>query len=430
MPEELFSLDSEIAVLAGIIQYPDTTFDLEGLRWYMFSSESNRAIFRIIEDNKEKSLLTDGQLLITSLEAKKELSKVGGKKTIENLIKYSIKPENVKEFVKIVINSYKAKSLITAVNEINTNTLTIGNIDEKLYELKHSLNSISGISGESNTIHVGDAVKETYNEIIARTNNPGIKGTSWGIKSIDGATGGKSPGEVTVIGGRPGSGKSALICNSILADAKQGIPVLLIEKEMAVQDLMERFIAIDAGIPITNLRQGLLNQQSVELVYKTLGQIKEYPIYIDTNYRNTDLYTLEATIRRYKLMHDVQIVYLDYIQLLSERGNDQTHELGRISKMFRIVSNELGICSIILSQLNRMVEYREDKRPQMSDLRQSGNLEEDADFVIGLYRDEYYNKETKFKNMMEFIILKARNGPVGTVTTKFIPETNQITDLR
>jgi len=111
---------------------------------------------------------------------------------------------------------------------------------------------------------------------------------------------------------------------------------------------------------------------------------------------------------------------------LAERGDNQTAELGQISRMAKLVANNQNVCIIGASQLNRSVESRDNKRPVMSDLRQSGNLEEDADYVISLYRDEYYNKETKYKNMMEFSILKARNGPVGTITLKFEPESNKV----
>lgn len=136
---------------------------------------------------------------------------------------------------------------------------------------------------------------------------------------------------------------------------------------------------------------------------------------------------MKSTINKYHNLHGIKNVYLDYIGLLVERDDNQVNEIGRFSRLFKSLSNELAICSIILSQLNRGVESRENKRPMMSDLRQSGNLEEDADLVIGLYRDEYYNKETRYKGLMEFLVLKNRNGPPGTVTLKFEDSTNKVT---
>jgi replicative DNA helicase len=150
-----------------------------------------------------------------------------------------------------------------------------------------------------------------------------------------------------------------------------------------------------------------------------------YPIYIDLNFTSSTE-QIEATIRKYLSLYGTKVVYIDYIQLLSERDADQTQELGRISRRLKLLSNQLDITSVVLSQLNRDVEHRDNKRPVSADLRQCGNLEEDADFIIGLYRDEVYDKETKDKNKMEFIILKQRNGPTGMVKLGFDGTTAQI----
>ena len=163
------------------------------------------------------------------------------------------------------------------------------------------------------------------------------------------------------------------------------------------------------------------------MIRESLQRLKKMPIFIDTSYKSSDPYYIESTITKYKRKFGIEVVYLDYIQILSERDESQTQEIGRMTILFKLLANELNICSVILSQLNRGVEHREDKRPMLSDLRQSGAIEEDSDFVIGLYRDEVYTKETKFKNLLEYIILKHRNGPPGTVTLKFDGPTNKIT---
>jgi replicative DNA helicase len=217
------------------------------------------------------------------------------------------------------------------------------------------------------------------------------------------------------------------LCNSILEDGKNNVPVLFFEKEMNYQSLVERLVAIDSGVSIQNIRLGILDKKQVDKIGESMRKIREYPIFIDTTF-NSDIHYLESTIYKYKATKNIGVVYLDYLQLMAERDDNQTHELGRISRACKLLANDQGICIIGASQLNRGVEMRDNKRPMMSDLRQSGNLEEDADFVVALYRDEYYDKETKYKNLMEFIILKARNGPVGTITLKFDPESNIITN--
>ena len=139
-----------------------------------------------------------------------------------------------------------------------------------------------------------------------------------------------------------------------------------------------------------------------------------------------DDYYIEQVVRKFYATKGIKTVYVDYMQLIAERDENMTHTLGRISRMLKNLANGLNISIVALSQLNREVEHRDNKRPIMSDIKQSGSLEEDADLLIGLYRDEYYNKDSKFAGLMEFIILKNRNGPTGTITLEFKSDTNKI----
>lgn len=425
--KDITSTDAEVAVLSIIFNYPDTVYYLEGLRWFMFSSSPHQEIFKEVESCIETQTPIDLGLFSTKAEASGTIQKMGGKKYVDGLIKSQYDKETLSTYRNIVINSYKSRHLIQIASGIKSDTVNIENVDEKISSVKTSLDSLMEARGGSQTVKVGSLAKSIYDEILLRMKNPGIKGVSWGSSELDNATGGKCPGELILISGRPGQGKTALVCNSILTDARLGVPSLLFEREMRLQEVSERIISLMTGVPITNIRLGLLNQSQIEKIYAAMTEFKELPIYIDTSYRSSDLYYIESTVSKYKRLYDVQNVYLDYIQILIDRDDNQVHELGRVSRLFKILSNELNICSIVLSQLNRGVESRENKRPMLSDLRQSGNLEEDADIVIGLYRDEYYNKESRYKGLMEAIILKYRNGPVGTVTLKFEDVTNTIT---
>lgn len=427
----IFSNDAEVAVLSIILNNPDCVHEVDGLRYFMFSSTPHQNLYKVIEDLVERQAPTEPSLIIAETESNGTIDKIGGKKYIEQLVNYKYNTETIGDYRTIIIKSYKARSLISIGASVSTvEKVNIDNVDEQIGSIKKSLDSLLEFRGGLQTIHIGDSVKSVYEEILARSENPnGIAGSSWGAKNLDDATGGKVAGDLIVMGGRPGMGKTALILNSIIADAKAGVPSLLFEKEMRTQQLVERMIAIEAGIPITNLRLGILDKKQVALIYDTLAQIKKLPIYIDTSYRISDPYYIESTINKFKNLHDIKNVYLDYIGLLVERDDNQVNEIGRFSRLFKSLSNELGICSIIVSQLNRQVEMRENKRPMMSDLRQSGNLEEDADLVIGLYRDEHYNKETRYKNLMEALILKNRNGPPGVVSLGFDDPTNRITGL-
>lgn len=426
----IFSNDAEVAVLSIILNNPDMVYELDGLKSFMFSALAHQALYLEIEQMIEKQIPTEPALIISQLESSNEISRVGGKKYIEQLTNYIYNKDTLPQYRNLLMNQYKARSLVSlASSKATPDKININAIDDEISQFKLQLDKLMETRGGLQTFHVGDTVKSVYEEILSRQANPGIRGSTWGVEKIDVATGGKCPGELIIIGGRPGSGKSALVFNSIMQDAKSGVPSLLFEREMRNQEVVERLVSIETGIPITNIRLGILTKPQVELIYDSLGKIKQLPIYIDTSYRASDPYYLEATVNKYKNLHGIKNIYLDYLQLLVERDDGQTNALGRVSRLFKTLCNELDICGILLSQLNRGVENRDDKRPVLSDLRQSGNLEEDADIVVGLYRDGYYNKDTKFKNMMEFIILKYRNGPVGTISVKFEEETNKITGL-
>lgn len=417
--EKLFDVSSEIIVLANILQTPSLIHQTNGLKFYMFSATPHATLFQEMEELREKNLVPDPELLVESLRSKNALDAVGGKKYIETIRAKEVKPETFKHFVELVVSSYKGRSFISILSGVDRNKINASNLDEAISTTRRALDGLVEMNGGSSTVHVSDIAASTYAEIIGRMDDPGIRGVSWGVSSIDNATGGKSPGDLVIIAGRPGAGKSSVICNSIMADAVEGKPALLISREMRPQELMERMISIDTGIPSTNIRLGVLSNDQVKAIYDSLARIKKYPIYIDFNFRLSDPYYLESTVHKFRNEKKIEVVYVDYIQILADRDENQTQEIGKITRLFKLMSNELNICSILCSQLNRKVEERDDKRPMLSDMRQSGAIEEDADFVIGLYRDEYYNPETKYKNMMEYIILKHRNGPPGTVTVKF-----------
>lgn len=422
MADKLFSTEHEVAVLSTLLKNPDLYYNT-GVRYFMMSAIPHQVIYQEIEALVEKQLVPDVSMVASSLESSGNLSKVGGKDYLEFLVAQEYKEENLKKYCDLLIASYKGRVFVSASTKIKADSLTLDNVDDAIRDFKKTLDTLTETSGGGGTVHIGDGIKKSFEDIVSRTANPGVRGNSWGIKDIDVTTGGKSPGDWWIIGGRPSQGKTALICNSILADGRAGVPILFFEKEMNYQSLVERLVSVDSGVPIQNIRLGILDKGQIGLIGESMSRIRQYPIYIDTSF-GSDIHYIESTIYKYKSMKSIEVVYVDYLQLLAERDDNQTNELGRISRTFKLVANDQSICVIGVSQLNRGVESRDNKRPMMSDLRQSGNLEEDADFVIGLYRDDYYNKETKYKDFLEFIILKARNGPVGTISLRFNPESN------
>lgn len=426
---KLFSPESEVNVIANILKCPSLIHSTDGLRQYMFSSANFQIMFGEFEELKNDNTLPDPQIVIASLESKNRLDKVGGKKEIERLVSLDVKEDAFEKFVEIIVASYKGRQYLSVLANGKKEDLNLENIDTKIQLTRQSLDDLVGIGGGNHTVHVSELTRNTYDAIIARMQKPGISGTTWGFSSLDKATGGKSPGDLVIIAGRPGSGKTSAICNSYLQDGLAGTPALMISREMRPPQLVERLVSIDTGISGMNIKLGVLNQAQVDKIYASLEKIKKLPLYLDYNFMLSDPFYLESTVNKYVKQFGINVVYLDYIQIATERGETQRHDIGRLTALFKGISNHFGITSILASQLNRNVEARDDKRPLLSDMKESGAIEEDADFVIGLYRDEYYYPEaTKHKGLMEYILLKQRNGPPGTVMARFDGPTYRITE--
>lgn len=425
---KLFSPESEEAVLSLILKCPELFHNSGGLRSHMFSATPYINLYAEMEQLVEKQLEPDPTLIMASLEAKNALDSVGGKHHIQKLLSKEYKEENFTGFCEIVVQSYKARSLLSMAAGIKKEVLNADTLDNVISGMRRGLDDLIGMRGTTATLHVSDLTMDVFNDIVARTKTPGIRGVSWGVATLDKVTGGKSAGDLVIVAGRPGSGKSSVICNSVWADAQEGKASLIISREMKPKDLLERLISIDTGIPSTNIRLGVLTQNQINQIRDSLGTIKKLPIYLDGNFRTNDVYYFESVVNKFKKSKDIHTVYLDYLQIAADRDENQTMEIGRYTRLFKLMAEDLGICSILLSQLNRKVEERDDKRPMMSDMKQSGAIEEDADAIIGLYRDEYYNKETKYKGLMEYLILKQRNGPTGTVTVRFDAPTYKISE--
>jgi replicative DNA helicase len=220
-------------------------------------------------------------------------------------------------------------------------------------------------------------------------------------------------------------GKSAYMCNLALKTAKEGKSVVIFSLEMTKEEVIERMISIESGVPISDLRFGFLNSAAIEKVHTTIDFLKTLNISIESSFISGIEYIV-STCKKLKRSKGLDVVFIDYVQLLAERNSESTHELGRISRLAKLEAKLMKVTFVILSQLNRGVELREDKRPNLADLRQSGNLEEDADIVILLYRDEYYEKNSKLKGLLEVIIRKNRDGYIGTLMNEFTGETNII----
>ena len=426
---EYFNIEAEVAILSLIVKEPNLVFEVPDLRGEFFSSSPNKCLFEQIHTLLHSGIGLEYSLLLSYLQSTDKLSECGGKEYLEYLLKQEYRKENLKDFESILIDSFKARTLILLSSRVPDIVKSQHGIDGALRYIQESLERLNNLNADFKTISLFDATKETWDKIVERVENPNKIELTTGFSHIDLITGGYEPGQLWVVAGRPGMGKSAFMVNSTIKSSKAGVPNLIFSREMHRVSLVTRMLSIKSGIPIYDIRLGILNSKDLDKVAETIKVIKDYPIYIDTNFSGNDSY-IYSTIRRYVELYGIKVVHLDYIQLVAERSTESVHELGRISRALKLLAEELEIVCVIYSQLNRECEKRNDKRPILSDIKQSGSIEDDADVVKFLYRDEVYNRETKHKGILEHIISKQRNGPIGTVLSEFVADTNLILEAK
>jgi len=422
---EMYSHEAEIGLLSILMKNPESIYNIADLTSDMFSSEQHKVIFNAISELALAGNSTDVNTIISHLQMKGSLERAGTQTYIYSIFSRAGNVEDLPLFVQNIVGAYKASQVIKLASIIPSRITKLADVDGAIQSFRKSLDDISKADSISGTIDIKYALEESWKYIKEKQENPDKVGIATGIKPLDSITGGYHGGELWFIAARPSHGKSALMLNSVATLASRGIPTLVFSLEMSANALMERMLSIKSGIPLLHIRLGKLEGKEISLLKDVKDELSTYPVFIDTNF-NINVPYYESTIRKYHHSHGIKVVFLDYIQLLAERGNEATHELGRISRTSKMLANDLDITNIVLSQVNRNCEMRDDKRPIMADLRQSGNLEEDADIIAVLYRDAVYNRLTERKDLLEFILRKHRNGPIGMIPLNFKEDTTAI----
>lgn len=411
------SYQAEIAVLSIFLKHPEEFITLPV---DYFTTEVHRNIYKILEQITSEGKVIEPQ--IVRLYAEKQNKNIGGNDYLDTILSTPAFVDNLKDYIINLEQDYKIVKLHQLANDIKealNSNLPPEKVEEAITERIERLKSSSIISS-GEPLYSG--IDDFINEIIKDAESGELPGYSTGFSSIDLITSGIRPGNLWIVAGRPGSGKSAWMTNSARLSPHNTV---IFSLEMSKPEYLERELSIESGVPLLDIRVRALKQKDIKKLKEAVDRIKQRTDVI-LDVENDTLLSIEKAIRKYVNENDVKIVYIDYVQLLANRSMEAVHELGRISRKLKRLARSLCIGIILLSQLSRGVEAREDKRPILSDLRQSGNLEEDADLVAFLYRDEYYNQNTKHPGVMEFIIRKHRNGPVGTLYFKFDKDTTRI----
>jgi len=433
MSENLFTPQAENSILSIILNSPEMAFEHSSLTTEMFSSAQNQITYQSISDLSNMGNTPSRDLVRAHLASSGKLNLVGGDEYFDWIMSKDSSIENFALYEGMVIDGYKARKLIELSTSIKGMVdADTSRINDVISNVQNKLDSLATASSADGASKLSESLKLAYDVIQARLNNPGLSGLSTGYKSIDMITGGHSKGDLWTIASRPSMGKSALILNSLLrssAPVKGGFRSLLFSFEMIKQVIVDRFLAMDTGLSVSDIRLGALDKAGVAKLETSLIKLNDNDLYVDSNFHANPSYIVD-TIKKMHKQHNLDAVYLDYLQLATERDDDANHAIGRVTRSLKKIAKDLNIAVCIVSQLNRYCEMRDDKRPVLSDLRQSGSIEEDSDMVAFLYRDDYYYMDSKDIGFMEFIVRKNRNGPTGMIKLKWDAVSNRIDETR
>lgn len=421
------NIEAEKSVLgAMLIDEEAIGLALEILSAAWFYEESHRRIYSAILDLYNNRKNVDLITLSEKLKSDGTLESVGGQAYLSRLIDLVPTAANVEHYANIVKEKGILRLLITNATKIvheayeaKSDASDVVDTAEKL------IFEISDLKHSQNSVHIKELVKTSIEKIDALYKRKGhVTGLETSFSEFDKMTSGLQPSDLIIIAGRPSMGKSAL-ASSILENIGINLkkPVAFFSLEMSKEQLVQRMICSQARVNAQSVRSGYLSPADWPKLTSAAGRLSSSQIFIDDTPAISAL-ELRAKARRLKSHHDIQLIVLDYLQLM--RGNTKTdnrqQEISEISRSIKALARELSIPIIALSQLSRAVESRQDHRPQLSDLRESGAIEQDADVVVLMMREEYYNPTEENRGVAEINIAKQRNGPVGTVKLAFIKE--------
>ena len=421
------SIEAEQAVLGGLLlsarawdQVADVITEDD------FYREDHRLVFRAIHELNDASQPCDAVTVTEWFESHGKVDQVDGGAYIAQLASNTPSAANVKAYAEIVRERSILRQLIDVGAEITSGAFSLEGRSsrELLEEAERKVFAIADRGQRSGSSYV--SVQEMIQAAIERIQElhefeGEITGTPTGFKDFDKLTAGLQDSDLIIIAGRPAMGKTTFAMNiAEHAAIKHGVPVAVFSMEMAALQLVMRLFSSLGGIDQTRLRTGNLDELDWPKLTSAMNLLHKSHIFIDETPALSPA-ELRARARRLKQAHDIGLIVVDYLQLMSVPGSNENRatEIAEISRSLKAIAKELNVPVIALSQLNRALENRPNKRPVMADLRESGSIEQDADLIVFIYRDEVYNEESPDKGIAEIIISKHRNGPTDTVKLSF-----------
>ena len=415
-------LEAEQAIIGSMLTDKDAVISaMERLKKEDFYREDNQSIFEAIVNLYNKSEPVDIITVKDELESMGMFEKVGGLEYLSELPEKVPTTANADKYIKIVSEKSILRQLIKTANEI----IELGydpteDIEEITEKAEKKIFDIMQGNAQSDYAPIKDVLVESFNKLEELYNRKQhITGVPTGFSELDYKTAGLHGSDLVLVAARPAMGKTAFALNiATHAAVRAKVPVAIFSLEMSKEQLVNRILCSESMVDSNKVRTGKLEEDDWGKLAASIGPLSESEIYIDDTPGIT-VAKIRERCRKLKLEKNIGLVVIDYLQLVqgssSRRIGSREQEISEISRSLKILAKELNIPVVALSQLSRAAEKRDDKRPMLSDLRESGAIEQDADIVMFLYRDDYYNPETEDKNIAEIIISKHRGGSTGTI---------------
>lgn len=427
------SIEAEKSVLGAALLSKDALYDImENVKAQDFYDGNHKEIFNAIVDLSKKNVPVDALTVSEELNRRNSLNMVGGRAYIASLSAGTPTTANAGEYAKIVAEKSSLRSLITTADDIVVKGYE-GNMEANalLDYAESGIFEISQKRQKGKYTHIKDVLLNNIDMIDKASQMDGnLTGVTTGFRELDNRTSGLQKSDLIILAARPAMGKTAFALSLTLNAAVKGnASVMVFSMEMSKEQLGQRLLSMQSKVEMQKLKTGKLERRDWDDINMALGVLSSANINIDDT-AGISIMEMKSKCRRLKAEEGLDLVVIDYLQLMTPEGksDSRTQEISVISRNLKLLARELDCPVLVLSQLSRAPEQRTDHRPMLSDLRESGSIEQDADIVIFLYRDDYYNEDTDSPGECEVIVAKQRSGPTGTVKVAWLDKYTKFVD--
>ncbi len=425
---------AEQSVIGAMLLSKDAIADVvEVVREGDFYRPAHQTIYSAILDLYGKGEPADAVTVAAELAKSGDIARIGGATYLHTLVSMVPTAANGGYYGRIVREQAILRRLVEAGTRIVQMGYTgTGDVDDMVDRAQAEVYDVTDRRTSEDYLPLRDIMGEALNEIEAISNRGGeMIGVPTGFIELDKLTNGLHPGQLVIVAARPALGKSTLgldICRA--ASIKHGLASVIFSLEMSRNEIVMRLLSAEAQVPLHHMRAGTMSDADWTKLASKMGTVSEAPLFIDDS-PNMTLMEIRAKCRRLKQRHDLRLVVVDYLQLMTsgKRVESRQQEVSEFSRSLKLLAKELEVPVIAISQLNRGAEQRTDKRPLLADLRESGSLEQDADVVVLLHREDAYERESPRAGEADFIVAKHRNGPTATVTVAFQGHYSRFVDM-